>query len=76
MGVVRSFSTSTNKWSVLFQFKDKKQIFQGRYGHSACLSQDEKSVLIFGGIEDETKNDVIMFDLDKNVFKRVTQSQQ
>ena len=71
MGVVREFNISSKKWSILFLYKDKKQIFQGRYGHSACLTPDRLNIIIFGGSEERAKNDVIAFDLVKNIFKRV-----
>ena len=71
MGIVREFNMSLKQWSILFKFKDKKQIFKGRYGHSACLTPDKKSVLIFGGSESEPRSDLIMFDIEKNNFKRL-----
>ena len=46
--------------AVAKQYKDKKQIFQGRYGHSACLTGDESMVLIFGGSETEPRGDTIV----------------
>lgn len=32
---------------------------------------DDKTILLFGGDEDEAKNEVIAFDLSKKIFKRV-----
>ena len=69
LGVVREFNLSTKKWSVLFSIKDKK--FQGRYGHSASLTTH--GILIFGGShsDDEIKSDLILFDLEENMFRRI-----
>ena len=67
LGVVREFNLSTKKWSVLFSIKDKK--FQGRYGHSASLT--DQGILIYGGWEDEIMGDLILYDLEANMFRRI-----
>ena len=69
LGVVRQFDFSTRQWTILFKFKDKKAIFQGRYGHSAVKTGS--NILVFGGSEDQLKGDLISFDLDKSLFKRL-----
>ena len=47
-----------------------KQIFKGRYGHSAtCV--DGQNIFIFGGSEEKQKNDVLRFDLLSGNFHKV-----
>lgn len=53
-----------------------KGVFKGRYGHSCCMVDNGKNLLIFGGSEDEKKNDIIRFELSSGNFYRIQACQE
>ena len=55
----------------MFQYRDKRGIFQGRYAHTSTQTGDNRSILIFGGSEEKRTNDLLLFDLKSNRFQRV-----
>eukprot|EP00347_Sterkiella_histriomuscorum_P009077 403342606 len=74
-GNIYEFSFDKKAWS-LVNINKNKQIFKGRYGHSTDLvSSDLKTqqnhIIIFGGLEDRQKNDLIRFDLNSGNFNLV-----
>ena len=70
LGNIYEFNTESRSWSMLVINKNKG-IFKGRYGHSCCLVDSGKNLLIFGGSEDEKKNDLLRFEISSGNFYRI-----
>ena len=48
-----------------------KHLFRGRYGHSATLHPNQRSIIVFGGSEDKRKNDLVSYDIATGSFSKV-----
>jgi N-acetylneuraminic acid mutarotase len=67
LGNIFEFNFDKRQWSPLLLNKNK-HLFKGRYGHTAHLVEGNRQILIFGGTEEEQKNDLIKFDIMSGNF--------
>ncbi len=56
----------------MVQINKNKGLFKGRYGHSACLVDSDRNLLIYGGSEEDKRSDLIKFNFQSGNFSKVS----
>ena len=75
LGNIFEYSTESRQWGIL-PINQNRAGYKGRYGHSCCLVDNGKNIIIFGGSDEEKRNDVIRYELATGNFYKVQQFEE